>query len=261
MRFSRSLLILAVLCWTLSAWTVAVAEQPTLMVHSGAALRPALDELGKLFTQRTGVKVDYNYKGSGCLLPDVVMSHQGDVYIPGEEYFMKQACERKLVETNYKLVATMTAVIIVQAGNPKHIMGLADLGRPGVRLGMGDPKVVAVGRAGKEALIKAKVWDKAEKNLAMSGQNVSELSIAVKLKKIDAAIVWDATAAQCNPREVQAVPIPEKYAVRSVVPAGIVAYTRNAKEAKQYVDFLSSPEGTRVFLKHGFTAPPKARRK
>jgi molybdate transport system substrate-binding protein len=229
----------------------------TLLVHSGAALRPALDELGKVFQSRTGVKVDYNYKGSACLLPDVCMSQQGDAYIPGEVYFMEQALDRKIVKPDYQVVATMTTVLVVQPGNPKKIKGVQDLARTGIRLGLGDPKAVAIGRAAREVLVKAKVWDRAQRNLVMSGLNTTELTNAIKLRQLDASIVWDATAALYGSTDLEVISIPTQYAVCSPVPAGVVAFTKHAPESKQYVDFLASPEATKVFVKHGFGAPPK----
>ena len=232
--------------------------QTTILVHAGAGIRPALDEAGAAFQKKSGVRVDYNYKGSACLLPDVCVSQKGDVYVPGELYFMQQAVDRKLVKPGYKVVASMTTVIIVQPGNPKNIAALDDLAKPGVRLGLGDPQVVAIGRAASEALVKAGVWDRAKTNMVMSAQNVTELSNAVKMKQLDAAIVWDATAALYSDRELKAVPIDARVATCSPVPAGVLKFSKNAKAAQAYVDFLAGPEAKAIFLKHGFGPPMKA---
>ncbi len=259
----KRIVLVSILCAVISAGVLvaarAAAPQKTLLVHSGAALRPALDDLGAMFQKKTGVKVDYNYKGSACLLPDVCVSQKGDVYIPGEQYFMDQAVKRALVKPDYKMIATMTTVIIVQAGNPKKIKGLQDLAKPGTRLGLGDPQAVAIGRSGRESLVKAKAWDRAQKSIVMSAQNVTELSNAVKLKQLDAAIVWDATAAMYGSGEIVTIPIPAKYAVCSPVPAGALKFTKNAKEARAFLSFLASPEATKVFVAHGFGPPPKSK--
>jgi molybdate transport system substrate-binding protein len=248
---------LAALC------SIAISAQAAtkLLVHAGAGIRPALDEAAAAFEKKTGVKVEYNYKGSACLLPDVLMSGKGDVYIPGEEYYVKQAVDRKLVKPSYKVVATMTTVIITQPGNPKHIRTLADLAKPGLRLGLGDPEVVACGRAAKQALVNAGVWDKAEKNMVMGAQTVSELSNAVRLGNLDAAIVWNATAALYSARDLAIVPIPEDHAVTSAIPVGVVAASKQARPAQQFVDFLAGAEGRRIFQKHGFGMPAAGRAK
>ncbi len=230
----------------------------TLLVHAGAGIRPALDDAATAFTKKTGVKIDYNYKGSGCLLPDVLMSGKGDVYIPGEDYYLKQALQRKLIQPGAKIVASMTTVIIAGPGNPKGIRTLQDLAKPGVRFGLGDPKVVACGRAGQEALTKAKAWSAAQKNQVMSAQNVSELSNAVRLGNLDAAIVWNATAAMYSAQNLTTVPVPAKFAVTSKVPVGVVAKSSHPREAQQFADFLASPEGRQIFLKHGFGVPAAA---
>jgi molybdate transport system substrate-binding protein len=169
---------------------------------------------------------------------------------------MEQAVDRKLVKPDFKVVATMTTVIVVQAGNPKKIETLADLAKPGVRLGLGDPKAVAIGRAARECLVKAGVWKTVQRNLVMSAQNVSELTNAVKMKHVDAAIVWDATAALYNAKELVTLQIPAKHTVCSPVPVGALKFTTHPRETQQYLDFLASAEGTRIFVKHGFGAPP-----
>jgi molybdate transport system substrate-binding protein len=256
-RTISAVMCLAVLCFA----AISAQAATKLLVHAGAGIRPALDEAAAAFQKRTGVKIEYNYKGSACLLPDVLMSGKGDVYIPGEEYYVKQAVERKLVKPDYKVVATMTTVIIAQPGNPKHIRTLADLAKPGLRLGLGDPEVVACGRAAKQALINAGVWEKVQKNLVMGGQNVSELSNAVRLGNVDAAVVWNATAALYSARDLATIPISEDHAVTSNIPVGVVATSKQARPAQRFVDFLASAEGRRIFLKHGFGMPAASKAK
>ena len=256
---ARRIIFVTLLCIAVMAGILvfvrAAGAGTTLLVHAGAALSPALDELGANFEKQTGTRIDYNYKGSACLLPDVCVSEKGDLYIPGELYFVEQAVKREIVKPDYKIVATMTTVLITQPGNPKKIRGLSDLAKPGVRLGLGDPQAVAIGRAARECLVRAGIWQKAEKSLVMSAQNVSELSNAVKMKHLDAAIVWDATAAMYNLKEMAVIRIPAKYAVCSPVPAAVLKFTKAPKEARAYLDYLASPAATRIFTKHGFGPP------
>lgn len=257
----KRIVVVTVVCAVLAAavlmWVGAGHAATTLLVHAGAGIRPALDELGRMFEEETGVRVDYNYKGSACLLPDVCVSKKGDAYIPGELYFIQQAVDRELVKPGYEVVASMTTVLIVQAGNPKRIQSVRDLGRAGVRLGLGDPEAVAIGRAARECLVSAGVWEAAKKNLVMSAQNVTELSNSVKMKHIDAAIVWDATAALYNEKEMVTIAIDPAYAVCSPVPAGVLKFTKSPREAQAYIEFLASPEALKVFLRHGFGPPMK----
>ena len=193
----KRIVLVTLVCILVTAGVLAFARAAeaatTLMVHAGAGIRPPLDELGKKFEEKTGTRVDFNYKGSGCLLADICFSKKGDAYIPGELFYIEQAEERGMLAKS-RIVAQMSTVVIVQKGNPKKIKSLRDLTRPGLRIGIGDPDAVAVGRAATESLVKADILDDVKKNVATEALNVVELGIGVKLRHLDAAIVWDATA-------------------------------------------------------------------
>ncbi len=248
-------LVCALVTVAVLVWVSAAHAEKTLLVHAGAGIRPPLDELGEMFERETGVAVDYSYKGSGCLLADICFSRKGDAYIPGELFYIEQAGERDLIAKS-RVVAQMATVVIVQKGNPKGMEGLEDLTRRGMRVGLGDPKGVAVGRAASEALTKAGLVKQVEKNVVMSALNVVELGIGVKLKHLDAAIVWDATA-HLFKGEVEMIEMPEKWRVDCPIPVGVLKFSSQQKEAERYMNFLATEEAQKVFLKHGYGPPPE----
>ena len=228
----------------------------TLTVHAGAGIRPPLDELGALFEKKTGVKVEYNYKGSGCLLADICLSKRGDVYIPGELFYIRQAEERGFVRAS-RVVAQMSTAVIVQKGNPKRIHGLRDLRQEGLRIGLGDPKAVAVGRAASETLVKAGILKQVEPNVVMTALNVVELGIGVKLRQLDAAIVWDATAHLFR-ESVETLTLPDEWRVDAPIPVAVLKFTTNADESTRFMEFLAGDEAAKIFLKHGYGVPKPA---
>ena len=258
---ARRIALLTLICLAVAAavlmisWRGDAGPKVSLYVHAGAGIRPPLDELGAAFQKQTGIRVDYNYKGSGCLLADICFSKKGDVYIPGETFYMDQARKKDLVSKD-RVVAGMSTVIIVQPGNPKKVSGLRDLGRPGLRVGLGDPEAVAVGRAAAEALVKAGAFEQAKRNVVMSALNVVELGNAVKLKHLDAAVVWDATASLYQKDEVTTLEIPTSWRANSPIPVGVLEFSRHPQEAERFMHFLASSQAARVFQKHGYSAPP-----
>lgn len=257
MRVSRiAFVALLAMLATASALLLSHASQPktTLLVHAGAGIRPPLDELGALFEKRTGIRIDYSYKGSGCLLADICLSQRGDLYIPGESYYMTQARQKKFIVKD-AIVAGMTMVLIVQPGNPKRIRSLQDLTRQGLRLGMGDYESVAAGKAAREALTRAGIFGQVRKNVIMTALNVIELGNAIKLGNLDAAIVWDATSALYTPREVQTITLPAAYSSYSPIPVGTLKFSKFPRESERFLHFLASPEAARIFRKHGYSTP------
>lgn len=265
---TRRIVVVTVICILvltgvlLLAWPGDAKQQPKgrapsvrLLAHAGAGIQPPLDELGAMFTEKTGTRIDYSYKGSGCLLPDICVAQKGDLYIPGELFYMQQGIDRGII-TQYRPVAQMSTVLIAQKGNPKGIRGVEDLGRPGTRVGMGDAKAIAIGRAAKTVLDRAKCARAVEKNTVMCCMNVVELGNAIKLRQLDAAIVWDGTAALYGD-QITTIPIPADLRETSTIPVGVLKYSKHPKEATRFMSFLASPEAALVFKKHGYQ-PVKA---
>jgi molybdate transport system substrate-binding protein len=258
MQLRRILVVTLICAMTATAvflLVTAAQAETTLVVHAGAGIRPPLDELGEMFEKSTGTRVKYNYKGSGCLLTDICFSQTGDAYIPGESFYIEQAAERGFI-TESRIVAQMSTVLIVPKGNPKDIRGLGDLTKRGVRLGLGDPEAVAVGRAASQALVKAGLLKEVEGNTRMKALNVVELGIGVKLGHLDAAIVWDATAHLFGDA-VETLELPEEWRVDALIPVGALEFSKHPVEVRRYLSFLASEKAAGVFVKHGYGLPPK----
>ena len=91
-----------------------------------------------------------------------------------------------------------------------------------------------------------------------SSVTVNELGVQVQTKAADAAIVWDAIAANFD-KDVDAVAIPLDKNVISDVAIGVLKTSKAPAAAEKFVDFLVSDEGRAIFRKHHYTVePPKA---
>ena len=84
--------------------------------------------------------------GSGVLLAQMSLAGRGDIYIPGDQFFMKQAVDGAFI-TKQVDAAWWVPVIGVRKGNPKKIASLADLARADIKVGLGEAKSCAIGRA------------------------------------------------------------------------------------------------------------------
>ena len=175
-------------------------QEPPLLFHAAAGQRSALDEIGAIFEERhPGTRVNFSYKGSGYFLPDLVRSREGDLYMPGEEFYFLQARDRGFIN-NYDPVADVPAhfvtVLITPKGNPAGIRRLEDLARPGVRVGLGNPKSCAIGVRQEKTLRRAGILEAVLANTRMSAKCIPELGNAIQHRGIDATVVWSSTAAR-----------------------------------------------------------------
>ncbi len=237
----------------------------TLFVYCGAAISEPMREIGDEFEKRYYTKIDYTFAGSPCLLSQIIFTRKGDLYMPGEYWYMEQALKKNLIK-EWKVVAIFEPVIAVQKGNPKGIKSILDLKRQDIRLGLGSPEHCAVGHISDE------IFKKAEKVLGMKGlakeiwdharymaMQEPELGNAIKLGHLDATIIWQATAYRIR-KEVDVVPIDERYRVDSPIPLGILKFSKNPQIAKQFLEFVSSPTGRAIFKKHGYTLPEEVKK-
>lgn len=239
----------------------ASADQPAtvLLAYVGAGLKSAMDELAEAFRAKAGVAVQCDYGGSGMIISRLRLAGRGDLFIPGDFWYVELAEQEDLVLSKTDL-CWFVPVILVQKGNPKKIAGVADLVAPGVRLGLGNPDACQVGRASRAIFAKSAIsQDAVAKNLAFASVTVNELGIQVTMGQLDAAIVWDATAAQYADR-TDAVPIPPRENEVSRVTGAVLKCSGQPGAAQQFLDFICDAGGQAILRKHHYrTQPPDER--
>jgi molybdate transport system substrate-binding protein len=231
-------------------------EGGKLTVLCGAGIRPAMEALRIAFQKEAKCAVTVNYAGSGTLLGQLQTGAPADVYVPGDIAYIRDARGRGLVGT-HSVVAWFVPVLAVQKGNPKQVEGLMDLTNPGLKLGLGNPRACAVGAVARD-LVRAKgIAGKVKSDY--EALTVNELANQVKLKTLDLALIWDATAAQYKDA-IDVVRIDDAYFHAVPFAAGIVKKSANPKLAERFCSFAASEKGAAIFRRHDYTVPGKTLR-
>ncbi|HOP46164.1 MAG TPA: molybdate ABC transporter substrate-binding protein [Desulfobacteraceae bacterium] len=251
------LLLVIAFCFILSSQ--AFGGEKALLFHAGLGQRGALNEVKAVFEKENPeIKVNFSYKGSGYFIADITRSRQGDLFMPGEEFYLMQAVERGFL-TNYNpktdIPAYFVTVIITPAGNPKNIKCIEDFAKPGVRVGLGNPKSCAIGIWHQKTFGKAGIWDKVKANATLSAKCIPELGNATQHRAIDGTIVW-ATTAVLYLRDVEIIPIEQQYRGIIRLPVGVLKFARYKEEAQQLMDYILSDEGRAIFHKHAYAINP-----
>ncbi len=221
----------------------------SLLVYSGAGLSKPMTEIGAAFEKKIGVKVNYNFAGSAQLLSQIELSKEGDVFIPGDLVDMEKAKEKKLASDYQKVVYHIPA-IGVPKGNPAHISSLADMAKPGVKVIIGDEKANAIGKLAVKIFTKNNLWPAVEKNIVAKDATVNEVVTHTAMKQADASIITEDNA--INAKDIELIAIPEAQNIIETVPIGALSFSKEPDLARQFVDFVASPEGKAIFEKHGF---------
>ena len=261
-NFLRCAITSLVIAGLLSGGCARDSDKETLKAFCGAASKPAMDECAEAFKEKTGIKVELQFSGSGAMLSKLKMSKRGDVYIPGSPDYMVKAEREGVVEPkSVKIVAYLVPSILVQKGNPKRIRCLHDLTNPGIRVGIGNPKAVCVGLYAVEVLEKAGLLDEVGRNIVVHAESCSKTAALLVMKKVDAILGWRVFS-KWNPETIEAVPLDVGQIARlSYIPAGVCTVSKKPKHAQMFIEFLTSPEGQQIFAKWGYISSEQEARK
>ena len=257
------LLLSALLLSALPGIYATVHGGESLLVFAGAASKPPTEEAAKAFEKKTGVKVDLVFGGSGFILSQMMLAKRGDIYFPGSSDFMEIARKKGAVvaETEQKVVYLVQA-INVQKGNPKGILYLRDLTRPGLRVAIANPEGVCVGLYAVETIEKEfSATEKAafRRNLVNYTESCEKTATAVSLKTVDAVIGWSVFQ-HWDPARIETIPLKKSEITRiGYIPVAMASFSNNKARARQFIDFLLSEEGKAIYRKyHYFMSPEEA---
>jgi molybdate transport system substrate-binding protein len=233
----------------------------SITAFCGSASKPAMEEAAFQFEQKTGIHVNLHFSGSGTMLSQMKLARRGDLYIPGSPDYMSKAIREGVVDPeSVTIIAYLVIAIDVQRGNPKNIQTLADLTRPGIRVGIGNPEAVCVGLYAVEVLERNGLLKQVRHNIVTHAPSCSATASLVAMQKVDAVIGWRVFS-QWNPDKIDAVLLkPHEVSRLAYIPAAISTYSQDNEGAQQFINFLISSEGQKIFAKWGYIATEKEAR-
>src|SRR6266540_2196919 len=207
--------------------------QTEIKVFAAASLTAAFNKLGEDYAAaNSGTRVTFNFAGSQALATQIRQGAPADVFASADVTNMDKV--KDLVSLP-QVFASNRLQIIVAAGNPKGVKGLADLARDDLKVVLAAPEVPA-GKYAEQALVKAAVGK-------------------VRLGEADAAIVY-VTDVAAGGDKVEGVDIPADQNVPATYPIATVKASTHQRQAQAFVDLVRSAQGQGVLQSFGFLPPP-----
>lgn len=249
-----------VLLLSLSALTSVVGiscSRPTddsssteIVVFAASSLTDAFTAIGDAFNaEYPDLHVTFNFAGSGDLVTQITQGAPADVFASADDSNMTKLLDAGENGGDPVVVAKNTFQIIVEPGNPKGIVDLADLA---------DPDLIVVLCADTVPCGKG-----AATILAKAGVSVTAKSLEEKVKGVvtkvtageaDAGIVF-VTDVLAAGGAAAGVDIPAEVNVVSNYPIVVTKAAPNATAAQAFIDFVASGEGQAILASFGFLAP------
>jgi molybdate transport system substrate-binding protein len=186
--------------------------------------------------------------------PDVMMAEQR-----ASEAWVKQG----VLAARVVSFATNDLAIMVPAGNPAHVTGLADLGKAGMVLAMPNPAWEGVAQQIRAALVKAggealakKVYEEkvADGTTILTRIHHRQTPLWLLQSAVQAGVTWKSEAIfqeQAGNR-ISHVTIPAEQNVVAVYSAAMVAGAAHPAAAKAWLEFITSDEAFAILAPYGF---------
>jgi molybdate transport system substrate-binding protein len=209
-----------------------------------------------------GLLVKQMENGGTVTVGNMTWTVKPDVYLAGLKAVQKQI-EAGTVKAPAVPYVTNTLTIMVPKDNPAHITGLADLGRPDVRLAMPNPEFEGIARQIKDSLAKAggdalvtsvyttKVSDG---TTLLTHIHHRQTPLWIMQGKVQAGVTWQSEAMfqEQIGHAITHVDIPDAQNTTAVYAGGMAAHAAHPQAAQRWLTFIRSPQALTIFEQYGF---------
>ena len=248
-----------------SAPAPAPAPTHTLTVFAAISLTEAFGDIGKQFeAQHPDVSVKFNFAGSQQLRAQMGLGASDDVFASADQKEMTAAAAASLVDSDtVRVFAQNRLIVVFPKANPAKITALADLGRSGVKIDIGDPPV-PVGKYTRDMLdlmsadpaFGSDFKDQFLANVVSHEHDDLAVLAKVRLADADAGVVYVTDVTPEAAKEVSTLAIPDPLNPVADYPIAVTASAPQTDLAKQFVAFVLSPDGQKILKQQGFLPAP-----
>lgn len=222
----------------------------TVTVFAAASLTEAFTTIGKDFEgANPGAKVTFNFAGSSALATQITQGAPADVFASASPTNMTSVTDAGDNDSAPITFVKNQLVIAVAKGNPKHLAGLAGLGRSDLKVAL-CAEAVPCGSAAKKALAAAGV----SVTPVTQEQDVKAALSKVKLGEVDAALVYR-TDAKAATSSVDGIEFPESGSAINEYPIAVLKNAPNKPGAAAFVAYVASEAARKVLTAAGFQTP------
>jgi molybdate transport system substrate-binding protein len=221
-----------------------------ITVFAAASLKSTFTELAERFeAEHPGSRVEFSFAGSSDLAAQLDQGARADVFASADQRNMAKVVDAGLTAGSPVDFATNSLTVVTAPGNPKGITTFADLARPGTLVVTCAPQVPC-----------GSATQMVESSTGVDLAPVSEeSSVTDVLNKViagqaDAGLVYvtDATGAG---DAVTAVAVPEAAQAVNTYPIVTLADSGAQETAREFVEFVTGPDGRAVLADAGFGEP------
>jgi molybdate transport system substrate-binding protein len=227
----------------------AAPVSPDLIVAAAANLTEVCPELGRKFTDKTGIRVVFSYGATGDLSRQIENGAPFDVFASADSEHVERLDQKGLLTTGSRALYARGRLVMWLPPQAPKAARIEDITAPAFeRIAVAKPDVAPYGKATVETLESLKIWKQVEPRVVY-GQSVSQTKQFAATGNAEVAFIPLALvkSGEGSYLEVDAAlhrPIDQSL--------GIVKASTHQQAARQFVDFLLSTEGQQILITKGY---------
>lgn len=231
------------------------------VVAAASNLKFALDEIAARFERDTGRRVRVTYGSSVNFFRQIVQGAPYELFLSAEEDFVLQLAGRELTVDRGELYAFGKLALLVPRGGPlaadptlKDLAAALEDGRL-MKFAIANPDHAPYGRAAREALQHAGLWEKLQPRLVL-GENVSQAAqFALSGSAQGGIVAYSLALAPGIAASSVHVPLPDDW--HTPLRQRMVLLKAAGQTAREFYRYLQQPAARAILMRYGFALPGK----
>ena len=230
-------------------------EPEPLRIAAASDLQTALPILAARFRQDTGIRVEPTFGSSGQLAQQIEQGAPFDVFLAANRDYVERLAEKGVIESDsVEPYARGSLVMAVHEDVGKWLTALDDLKKPAIKkVSIANPEFAPYGRAAKQALESAGLWEELQPKLAQA-ESVRQALQFVESGNAEVGLV---SKANSESRSVRVVPIDPDLYEPLVQAMGVVKGSAREEDARRFSEFLRGEVGQGMLRDLGFRSAPE----
>ena len=221
-----------------------------LNVAAAANLTDAFAELGKQFTEQTGIRVVYSFGATADLEKQIENGAPFDVFAAADVEHVDALSRAKLLTENTQAVFARGRLVLWTAqGSRVSLDKIEDIARADVeRIAIAKPDVAPYGSATIEALRALNLWPDVEPKVVYA-QNVSQTKQYAATGNADVAFI---PLSLVHAGEGRAIEIDERLHQPINQSIAVIKASDKQEQARRFLAFVLSTQGQSLLQRFGY---------
>jgi molybdate transport system substrate-binding protein len=246
--------MIAAACARESGPAGASAPAGPIKVAAASDLAVAFKEIGAAFEKKTGQKVVFSFGSSGNFAKQLAEGARYDLYASANVAYVDEVVKAGVCDGETKsLYGRGRIVLWTKKGGVEPPTKLEDLADARfVKIGIANPEHAPYGKAAKEALTTAGVWETVKPKI-VNAENIQQTMQFAKTGNVEVSIV--ALSLAMSDEEGTYVLVDDTQH-KPLDQALVVCHGGgDARGGRDFAAFVQSSEGRAIMIRHGFALP------